>query len=233
MSQKIRRFFPLGFLLIIMLAFYLSGLYQYFTWEKFTHSYEDLQKFTLEHPFLTPILFILIYSILSAILLPFGAFFAVLAGFLFELPFSTIYVVIAGTLGSFLIYLASRHALRDYFKKKAGPRLKKMAFAFKKKEKTYLLLMRLIPIFPSWLVSFASGLFNVHPWTFLWTTALGILPIMIAFTVAGEGLEDLSKTHEPLSFYSVLNLETCVALGALGILTILPLFFKKWRKKKT
>ena len=94
----------------------------------------------------------------------------------------------------------------------------------------YLLSLRFIPIFPHWLVNIAPAYFGIHLWTFIWTTLIGSIPISFVFTQAGKVLATLITMEEPFTLASVFNTQVNIALIALAIVALIPLFIKKFAK---
>lgn len=221
---KIKRFLPLGIILILMAAVYLLNLKRFI-------SLEILQDLNSIHPITTPLLFILIYIASIALSLPIGSILSIFAGLLFGMPYAPIYVIIGATIGASVIFWAARTAFAPSLKKKAGPSLKKLRKGFAKNETSYMLFLRLAPIFPFWLINIAPALLNVRFFTYVWTTAVGIIPGTYIYTQAGALLSDTLTSSEPLSLTSILNLKMRLILIAMGLLALLPIVIKKIRDR--
>lgn len=213
-----------------MLTIYFSGLTDYLTFDSIKEHRELLQSHIEAHPILMPILFMILYVVVVALSLPGGAVLTLLGGFLFGLT-STVYVVVAATVGASTIFLAARTALGDILKKKAGPFLAKMEKGFQKNVVSYLLFLRFIPVFPFWLVNLAPAFFNVRLWTYFWTTFIGIIPGSYVYTQAGSGLGAIFDEGKPFSVDSVFNLQIKIALIALAVSSLIPVFAKPLIKK--
>jgi len=230
MPKKIKRFLPLLLILLIMATLYFSGVYRYFSFESLKAYHLDLQRFLLEHPILVPILYIFIYIAATALSIPGAIFLTLLGGYLFPQPLCTIYVVFSATCGATLIFLIARTALGDPLRKKAGPFLKKMRGGFEKNAASYMLFLRFVPLFPFWLVNIAPAFFGVPLRTFIWTTFVGIAPASFVFTLAGGGLEKIFASDQPFSIQTIFNTQMKIALTLLGVLSLIPILIKKWRR---
>lgn len=228
----LRRFAPLIIILTLMVVAYFLGLFRYFTFENLQENYRTLQAFVAAHPIWTPLIFIGIYIVSVALSVPGATILTVTGGLLFRVPMSTIYVVIGATLGACIIFWAARYAIGDFFRKKAGKRLKNMEDGFRRNAWSYLLFLRFVPLFPFWLVNIAPAFFEVPFLVYLWTTALGIAPGVYVYTQAGSGLAAIFESGEEFSLAAVLNWELNIALIALGIFALIPIIIKKILLKK-
>lgn len=209
---------------------YFTGAYRYLSFDTLRIYHTTLKAFLEAHPVIVPILFCLVYILSTASSIPGAVFLTLIGGYLFPQPFSTIYVVFSATIGASLIFLAARTALGNSLKKKAGPLLKKMEKEFQDNAVSYLLFLRFVPIFPFWLVNIAPSFFGVSLLTFIWTTLVGILPGTLVFTLAGGGLENILDNQEPFSLSTIFNRQIKFALILLGIVSLIPIVWKKLRK---
>ena len=169
----------------------------------------------------------------TALSVPGAVFLTLLGGYLFPQPFSTIYVVFSATCGATLIFLAARTALKEILKKKAGPFLQKMEKGFQENAVSYLLFLRFVPLFPFWLVNIAPAFFRVSLITFVWTTLVGIFPGSLVFTLAGGGLEKILENNETFSITTIFNTQIKIALVLLGIIALVPIIWKKFKKNNS
>jgi len=226
------RFIPIFIILTLMAIAYFIGLHEYFTFEKLKEHRQTVQSIVANYPILAPVVFVVAYMISTALSIPGGIFLSIFGGFLFPQPFSTIYVVIGATLGAIIIFLAAKTALGDFLKDKAGPLLQKMRKGFQEDAVNYLFFLRLVPIFPFWMVNLAPAFFGVSLFTFAWTTFVGIIPGAFVFTQAGVGLGAILDSGDTLTIDAIFNTQVKIALIALGIFALLPVVIKKLRKKR-
>ncbi|MCI0381441.1 MAG: VTT domain-containing protein [Chlamydiae bacterium] len=228
--KKFIKYLPIGFILIATAIAYFTGMYKYFSFENVKEHHKLIKAFTTAHPFLTPILYMLVYSICSALAVPGKVFLSIFGGYLFPQPLSTIYVVFSATCGATAVHLAALTALGDLLRKKTAPFLKKMKSGFQKNAVSYLLFLRFVIIFPFWIVNIASAFFGVPVRTFVWTTLVGITPGSFAFTLAGRGLEKIFESEQPFSIAAIFNIQLKIALILLGILALVPIIIKRIKK---
>lgn len=205
-------------------AFYMNGQWNIKEYMQFHH---QIQLFHHQHPFSTPLIFMGIYIVCTLLSIPGIFLLSLLAGYLFTQPYSTLYVLLASTAGSCLLFLLTRSALGCLFYQMPEHHIKSMKQGFQKHAANYLLCLRLIPLFPFWVVNIAGAFFNVRFSTFLWTTVIGMIPSVYFFTQSGEGLEMILQSRDPFTVTSLLNPQLVWGLMGLALLSIVPLFFKQ------
>ncbi len=228
---NMKKWIPLLVIAALMILTYFLGLTKYLTFDTLkAHRHMLLDEVSL-HWFLAPFLFIILYTISTSLSLPTGLLLSLTGGFLFPQPFSTLYVLAGATLGASIFFLATKTALGDFLRKKAGPRLQKIRKEFQESGTNYLLFLRLVPIFPFWLVNIAPAFLGVPLRTFVWTTFVGIIPGTFVFTQTGAGLGAILDSGEDFSLNTILNRQMKIALIALGLFALIPIIIKKIRKK--
>ena len=228
--KKFLRFSPIILILLFMLLAYFFDLFDFLSFDSLKEYNNSLKSSLQNHPILFPLLYILIYIVATALSIPGALFLTITAGFLFGKYLATVYVVIGATIGASILFIAAKTAIKDFFIKKAGKLMNKISVGFQKNAKCYLLFLRLIPLFPFWLVNIAPALFNIKFRTFLWTTFFGIIPGSFIYAQAGVGLESLLR-QEKFSIDTFITFEIKLALILLGLLMLLPIIFKKIKKK--
>lgn len=227
--STIRPYLPLLIVVLMMAAVYVATYYHAFSWNGIDHFNQDLIDFQKHHPSLTPLLFILIYILFALLSFPGIFLLSLLGGYLFPQPWSTLYVVFAATVGAALLFLAVRSAFGGLFRRRAGRELSKMEQGFHENAVNYLLFLRLIPLFPYTIVNIAGAYFNVSFKSFIWTTFIGMIPSVFVYTQAGRGLLEIMQIKEPLTAAHFLNSHLILGLVGLALLSLLPIFFKRYR----
>lgn len=228
-----KRFLPLLIILTLMVLVYASGLTDFLTFEALKDNRQMLLAFVNTHPILAPAAFILLYAAATALSIPGAVFLTLFGGFLFPQPLSTIFVVTGATSGAVIIFLAAKTAFGDILKEKAGKRLNKMRAGFQENATSYMLFLRLVPLFPFWLVNLAPAFFGVPLFTYAWTTFVGIIPGAFVYTQAGTGLGAILDSGEKFTLKGLFNPDVKIALVALGIFALLPVIIKKiWKRKR-
>jgi len=227
-SKYFKRFIPIFVIFGMMLVAYILHLNGYFDFELLKSKRNVIQSFIKTHPVVSPLIYMGIYIISTALSLPGGAILSILGGFLFPQPWATIYIVFAGSTGAIGLFLAAKTALRPFFEKRANNKiLQKMKRGFQENAVSYMLFLRLVPLFPFWLVNIAPSIFQVKLSTYYWTTLVGIIPGSFVFAQTGAGLDSFIAKGDDFSMDEVLNWKMRIALISLGILALVPMIFKK------
>ena len=183
------RFLPLLLIACLAAALWSSGLAQNISLARLMEGRDLLQGFVAEKPLLTISAFVCTYVAMVAMAFPVSPLLTVTSGFLFGPFLGTLLSVMGSTFGGALLFLAARMGFAHVLTARLGPRLQSFARGFREDASAYMLFLRVAIIFPSWFVNIGTGLISIRLTTFLWTTALGILPVTLAFAFVGSGLE--------------------------------------------
>ncbi len=227
----VKRVVPLVALAAAAAAVFALGLDDYLTFEALRKNRQLLTDFVAGQATLAVVLYLLIYAASTATSLPGGAILTVAGGFLFGPWLGTAYVVVAATVGATAVFLVARSAIGNILRAKAEPALRKMERGFQENALSYLLVLRLIPLFPFWLVNLVPALLGVSLRTYVIGTFLGIIPGVLVFTLAGAGLGSVFDTTESFSLASVFTPEVITALAGLSVLSLAPVVYKKLRAR--
>jgi uncharacterized membrane protein YdjX (TVP38/TMEM64 family) len=162
-----------------------------------------------------------------------GAFLlTVTSGFFFGSVLATCLVVVAATAGATAIFLIAKTALGDPLRARAGPALLKMEDGFRENAFNYLLILRLIPLFPFFLVNLVPAFLGVRLRDYVLATFIGIIPGTFVFAQLGMGLDSILDSEEELSVSSLMSNEVLAALIGLAALSALPLVYKFIRARR-
>jgi uncharacterized membrane protein YdjX (TVP38/TMEM64 family) len=224
---SIRRLWPLAVLALAIVTFFALHLNMYLTFEALRENRAMISQFVAEHAVLASILYVVVYAAVVAASLPGGAVLTVTGGFLFGAIAGTLHVVVAATLGATLLFLIAKSALGDALRAKAGPFLKKMEQGFQENAFNYLLVLRLIPLFPFFIVNLVPAFLGVPLRTYVLATFIGIMPGSFVYASVGAGLGSVFDRNEAFSPTSVLTPEIVIALVGLAVLAIVPVLYRK------
>ena len=241
------RVLPLVLLLVAVGAVFATGLHRSLSFETFLRYQAWLQDLTAAHPMKMLGLFAAVYVAAATLSLPVSAFLITLGGYLFGWALGGLVAAIAATLGAANIFLIARTSLGQPLLSRSGPRIQSLAAGFRGQAFLYLLSLRLIPVMPFWLTNLAAAFFGMRLRPFLLATQIGMLPICFAFAFAGSGLDDAIARQEALrsqclaagrsdcvvelSAGSLLTPQVTAALSILGILALVPVALRYWRRR--
>lgn len=230
MIKNLKKWIPLFILILILVSFYLFGLGKYFSFS-FLQEYRHLLKaLVAQHFFLSILIFGILYVVVAATSLPIAAFLTILGGFLFGPFISLIAVDLCATLGASLLFLSIKTTLGELFQKKATPWIKKMEAGFQKNAFSYLLSLRLVPIFPFWAVNIAAAFLSVPLRTFVFATLIGIIPGTLVYALLGNGLGALLDQGRVPDLSIIFTPEIFLPIFGLALLSLLPIIYKKRKK---
>ena len=222
-----KKFSPLLLLLFGLIAaiYFDFGRYVDF---RFLHTHQNILKdFIADMPVRAALLFLALYAFSTAVSLPFGAIMTISGGWLFGIWIGGSLTIMGATIGASTIFLATRYALREMMVSRAGARLQQFEAGFNRHSTSYLLAMRLIPIFPFFLVNFLPALIGVKFRTYVLTTLIGIAPGTFVYAGLGNGISLVLSMDEPLNTSVIFNPSVFLPLCGLGFLSLLPVIWKK------
>jgi len=207
-------------------AFFYFDLGRYLSLDALKENRDGLLAFTEQHYAAGVALYIGCYIVMVAVSLPGGLIMTLTGGFLFGSLLGTLYANLGATTGATLAFLASRYLLRDWVEGKFGHRLGALQEGFSRNAFSYLLTLRLIPIFPFFLVNLVSGLTRVTTLTYIAATSLGIIPAGFVYAYAGRQLGTINSLKE------IVSPKILLAFTLLGLLALMPVLYRKFSSRK-
>ena len=180
-------------------AYFWFDLGSLLSLDSFRQSRADVDAYYRSHPALVLGGFFLAYVLVTALSLPGAAIMSLIAGALFGVLAGTIVVSFASTIGATLAFLSARFLLRDWVQAKFGARLQAIDDGIARDGAFYLFTIRLIPLFPFFVVKLLMGLTRIRTRTFSWVSQIGMLPATIGFVNAGTQIGRIDSTAGLLS----------------------------------
>jgi uncharacterized membrane protein YdjX (TVP38/TMEM64 family) len=250
-TSWLKRLWPL-LLLIGVGGFVIAmGWHRYLTLEQLAVHRETLRGLIEGHLLLALVCFMALYAVVVALSVPGGAVLTIAGGFLFGWLWGGLASIVAATLGATVVFAVAKSALSDVLAARAGPWLSRFRDGFREDAFSYLLFLRLVPIFPFWLVNLAPGLLGVPFGIYVLSTFLGIIPGTFAFSLAGNGLDSVIEAQQAahqsclakagegaqkscpyeLDPSALLTGELIVGLVALGLVSLIPVALKWFRRR--
>jgi dihydrolipoamide dehydrogenase len=186
-------------LLLLVALFFVLDLGQYLNLEYLKSRHADLLSWRDANPIQSALLFFLVYVAVTAISLPGAAVMTLAVGAIFGLFWGTLLVSFASTLGATLAFLIARFVLRDSVQSRFGDRLGPLNRGIEKDGVFYLFGLRLVPIFPFFVINLVMGLTPIRTWTFAWVSQVGMLAGTIVYVNAGTQLAQIDSLSGILS----------------------------------
>ena len=209
--------------LIGVIGFFYFDLNELLTLEGLKGSMDQFEQYKTQSPWLVIGGFFLVYILVTALSLPGAAILTLAAGALFGLVQGVLVASFASSIGATLAFLTSRYLLRDTIKQRFPDRLASIDAGVKKEGGFYLFTLRLVPIFPFFLINLLMGLTAIKARTFYWVSQIGMLAGTFVFVNAGTQLAQIEQLSGILSFnllasFALLGLFPLIAKGILTIL---------------
>ncbi|MGP4716793.1 FAD-dependent oxidoreductase [Psychrobacter sp. T6-6] len=226
----IKRIFLILLILILATSFFYFDLNQLLTLDGLKGSMAQFNEYKAQSPLLVIGGFFLLYVVVTALSLPGAAILTLAAGALFGLVQGLLIASFASTIGATLAFLTSRYLLRDTIKQRFPERLAAIDKGVEKEGAFYLFTLRLVPIFPFFLINLLMGVTAIKSWTYYWVSQIGMLAGTFVFVNAGTQLAQIDSLSGILSFdlilsFALLGLFPLIAKGVINM-------FKKRRVYK-
>ena len=221
-----KRLLIIAALAALVAAYFFFGLGDYLTVEGIKQVAGDVGAYYERNPAQVIAGFSLVYVAVAAASLPGAAVMTLAAGALFGVLVGTIIVSFASTLGATLAFLASRYVLRDGIEARFGERLRTVNQGLERDGAFYLFTIRMIPLFPFFVVNLVMGLTRIGTWTFAWVSQIGMLLGTIVYVNAGTQLARID---------SLSGIASPAVLASFALLGIAPWFAKAiigWIKRR-
>lgn len=217
-----RRLVLAGIVVLAIGAFFYFDLARFLSLAALKENRDRLLSFTQTHYAVAAGVFIVTYIAVTGLSLPGAVILTLAGGFLFGGLVGTLLVNVGATTGATLAFLVARYLLRDAVEQKFGRWLGPFQEGFNQNAFSYLMTLRLIPLFPFFVVNLVSGLTRVTLGTYVAATALGIIPGSFVYAYAGQQLGTINSLKE------VASPNVIAALVLLGLLALVPALYNKY-----
>ena len=226
-SFSYKRLIPVAVLVVGLVLFFALDLGRFLSFEALRQNRATLLGWVETYGIIAALIYMLIYAVAIAFSLPGGAVLTITGGFLFGSLWGTLCVVIAATTGATALFLIAKTSFGDALRAKAGPALQKMQEGFQEGALSYLLVLRLVPIFPFFLVNLVPAFLGVTLRVYVLGTFIGIIPGTFVFATVGAGLGSVFDQGGSFSAAGILTPQIITALVGLAVLALIPVVYKK------
>jgi uncharacterized membrane protein YdjX (TVP38/TMEM64 family) len=175
--------------------------------------------------------FVLAYAGLTALSVPGAMLMTLASGLLFGTWFGALYALIGATIGASAVFLAARAGLAG-LAANAGPRVQRLRDGFREDALSYLLVLRLVPIFPFWLVNLVAGASGMSLLVYVAATFFGMIPGAIVYAGIGNGVGALIEAGQHPDPYTIFRPNILLPLIGLAVLALLPVIYKRWSGRR-
>jgi uncharacterized membrane protein YdjX (TVP38/TMEM64 family) len=212
-------------ILVVTLFFYFD-LQHFLTLAALKANRQTLLNYYAVHKLIMVAGFMAIYIVQTTLSLPGAAILSLAAGAIFGTVLGTFCAIVAATIGATLAFLVTRYLLRDAVLNKFGSKLEGMNRELEERGFNYLLFLRLVPVFPFFLINLAAGLTRLPLRTFFFGTMLGIIPGGFVYVNAGASLATID------SLSGIASPRVLGSFALLGLFALVPVLYNRFKSKK-
>lgn len=230
--RSLLRLLPIALLILGLATILALDLQEYIAFETLQEHRGWLVAQVERHRAVTAIVFVVGYATVVAFSIPGAAVLTISAGFLFGTVLAAALAVVGATLGAVGVFLAARTAFGNVLRARAGPALTRMRDGFREDAFHYLLVLRLIPLFPFWLVNLVPAFLGVPLRTYVLATFFGIIPGTLIFASLGNGLGAILDRGEDPDPTVIFEPEILLPLIGLAVFALLPVVYKKVKARR-
>ena len=229
--HTIRRLIPLVLLLATAVVFILAGGRRYLNFHHLADNHAFLCDLVARGGIFAVIGFILGYAALTALSIPVAMLMTLTAGFLFGPWLGGFYALVGATLGASVVFLAARAGLAS-LAEHAGPRLRRLQDGFREDALSYLFVLRLVPLFPFWLVNIVAGASGMTLPGYLVATFFGMVPGTLVYASLGNTIGELMAAGQPADPHTIARPSIWLPVIGLAVLALLPVAYKQWQARR-
>lgn len=222
----------LAIIIAVMAAFFYFRLFQYLSFEALKAYREQILLYQAQHTIYFALTYMLIYIVSVAASIPGATMITLVGGFVFGLWWGTCIVVVSATMGAIIIFLAVQLAFREWIVKRTAQWIKKMEKGFSENAFSYLMFLRLVPLFPFWLVNIVPALLGVPLRTYTLATLLGIIPGSFVYVWVGSGLGHILDANQTPNLGIIFDPDVLLPLIALGVLSLVPVIYRYYKNAR-
>ena len=219
----------IGVFVALLVGFFIFDLDSLISYQGLAENEAALKRAVAENRLITILVYMAVYIAAVAFSLPGALWLSLAGGLMFGIWAGGVIIVISATLGASGLFVAARYIIGDALRARAGPALQKFEAAFNRDAWSYMLVLRLLPIFPFFIVNLGAALVGVRFPIFLLTTFFGIMPGTFVFASIGNGISVLLQSGERPDLSVMQSPEILGPLVALAVLSLAPII---WRRMK-
>lgn len=227
-----RRLAPLAVLGVGLAAFFALGGQRYLNAEAAAALLRDFTGFVEANLWLAALVYLGFYALAVSVSVPGAVWFTLGAGFLFGPVLGAGVALLGATIGASILFLAARYAFGDWVRQKFPGYVSKLQDGFSQDAFTYVMILRLIPVFPFWVINLGTALLNVPLRAFVLASLIGMAPGAYVYATVGGKLSSVVEEGIP-SFTELLDTQLIIALVVFAALAIFPAIYKRVTGRKS
>lgn len=225
-ALRLRRWLPLLGLAAAIAAFFALRLDRYLTFETLAQNCDALQAQAQRLGAVAVLLYIAAYIAITTLSVPGATLLTMAGGLMFGTTLGALAALLGATLGGTLVFLIARTSFGDVLERRAEPRIRKLEAGFRANAWSYLLVLRLVPLFPFWLVNLVAGSFGVSLRVFVLCSLFGMAPGALVYAGLGAGIDTVISAGGRPELGIIFEPHLLLPLLGLAALALLPVFLK-------
>jgi uncharacterized membrane protein YdjX (TVP38/TMEM64 family) len=232
MSLRIKKRY-LPFLIIIIIAglVWLSGIYEYISIESLKRNQVFLNEYVEKNYIFSIGIFVSIYITMTALSIPVASFLTLTAGFLYGIYVGLAVVMLSASVGSTIFLFSAKIATKKLVPDIKVKWLNRMRRGFNENSFSYMLSLRLLPVFPFWMVNVGAAIFQIPLRHFFFATLIGIIPGSFIIITIGANIGEILET-ESFNLYDYVTIEKILLLTLMGVAVLAPKIGQLlWKRK--
>lgn len=246
--SSVRRWLPLAALVAISVVVIAVGWDRILSFETLVRHHSAIHDFIVEHRIAAVAAYVALYVLVVALSLPGGLVLTLAGGVLFGGLVGGGAALVGATAGATIIFLIAKSAFGEHLVRRVGPLAERLAEGFRADAFHYLLFLRLVPVFPFFLINLVPALAGVRLRTFVVATGIGIIPGTLTFAFVGAGLDSVLRAQGAIyqaclaaggaacrldfDARAAVTPELLGALAALGVFALIPVVMKRLRARR-
>jgi uncharacterized membrane protein YdjX (TVP38/TMEM64 family) len=228
--RRLARFIPLALLAFGGVTAWLTGIQDHLTIETIAEYRQTALVVLADHGLVAGGIFVGALIMVAAFSIPAVGLMNVAAGFLFGTAMGTAYAIVGQTIGAVVIFVAIRLAFRDIVSRVPVRQLRRMERGFQRHAFVYMIVLRLAPFMPAWLVNIVPGLLGVSLRTYTVGTLVGVVPCTFVFSSMGNGLGAIMDDGITPDLSIMTRPELLIPLVGLTVLALMPVLIRRWMR---
>jgi uncharacterized membrane protein YdjX (TVP38/TMEM64 family) len=228
-KSSLSRFIALGIFACLIGLFFAFDLNSLISYQGLAENEAALKRAVSDNPILTGLAYMTIYVLAVTFSLPGAVWLSLAGGLMFGTWAGGLLIVVSASLGASGLFVAARFIMGDALRARAGPALQKFEASFNRDALSYLFILRLLPVFPFFIVNLGAALVGVRYPVFLITTFFGIMPGTFVFASIGNGISLVLQSGKQPDLSVMTSPEILLPLVGLAILSLAPMLWRRFK----
>ncbi len=228
-KSSLSRFIALGIFACLIGLFFAFDLNSLISYQGLAENEAALKRAVSDNPLLTGLAYMTIYVLAVTFSLPGAVWLSLAGGLMFGTWAGGLLIVVSASLGASGLFVAARFIMGDALRARAGPALQKFEASFNRDALSYLFILRLLPVFPFFIVNLGAAVVGVRYPVFLITTFFGIMPGTFVFASIGNGISVVLQSGKQPDLSVMTSPEILLPLVGLAILSLAPMLWRRFK----